>query len=108
MLGTKLYKPIVQSEYSALAQWSNDNGAMIVDRGDYYECVAIPPPTERELLEQELSLLLAWFSTYDEKCMQYQRAVRTGIPWDDNIEQWDNLARINSARIKEIRQSLIY
>ena len=68
MIGTKFYKPLEEdfilgeygstspnnspntfSKYSELAQWCNSNNAMIVDRGDYYEAVSIPAPTEEEL-----------------------------------------------------------
>lgn len=68
MIGTKFYKPLEEdfiigeygskspnaspntfSKYSELAQWCNSNNAMIVDRGDYYEAVPIPAPTEEEL-----------------------------------------------------------
>lgn len=68
MIGTKLYKPLEEdfilgehgskspndspntfSKYSELAQWCNSNNAMIVDRGDYYEAVPVPEPTNEEL-----------------------------------------------------------
>lgn len=68
MIGTKIYKPLEEdfilgeygsmspnnspntfAKYSELAQWCNSNNAMIVDRGDYYEAVPIPAPTEEEL-----------------------------------------------------------
>lgn len=68
MLNTKIYKPLEEdyiigeygskspnnspntlSKYFELAQWCNSNNAMIVDRGDYYEAVPVPEPTEEEL-----------------------------------------------------------
>ena len=68
MIGSKIYKPLEEdfilgeygskspnkspntfSKYSELAQWCNSNNAMIVDRGDYYEAVPVPEPTEEEL-----------------------------------------------------------
>lgn len=68
MIGTKVYKPLEEdfilgeygskspnnspntfSKYSELAQWCNSNNAMIVDRGDYYEAIPVPEPTEEEL-----------------------------------------------------------
>lgn len=68
MLNTKIYKPLEEdfileesgskspnnspntfSKYSELAQWCNSNNAMIVDRGDYYEAVPVPEPSEEEL-----------------------------------------------------------
>lgn len=74
MLNTKIYKPLEEdfilgkcgskspndspstfSKYSELAQWCNANNAMIVDRGDYYEAVAVPAPTTEELAAQARS-----------------------------------------------------
>lgn len=68
MIGSKIYKPLEEdfileeygskspnkspntfSKYSELAQWCNSNNAMIVDRGDYYEAVPVPEPTNEEL-----------------------------------------------------------
>lgn len=68
MLNTKIYKPLEKdfilgesgsrlpndspstfSKYAELANWCNSNNAMIVDRGDYYEAVAVPEPTNEEL-----------------------------------------------------------
>ena len=68
MIGTKVYKPLEEDfilgehgstspnnspntflKYSELAQWCNSNKAMIVDRGDYYEAVPVPEPTNEEL-----------------------------------------------------------
>ena len=49
MIGTKIQKPIENLEkYSELARWCNENKAYIEDKGDYYEVVAIPEPTEEE------------------------------------------------------------
>lgn len=68
MLNSRIYKPIEEdfilgkfgskspndspntfSKYSELALWCNSNNAMIVDRGDYYEAVPVPEPTNEEL-----------------------------------------------------------
>ena len=52
MIGTKFYKPLETeeqlNEYSAAAEWCNNNNAMIVDQGEYYEVVEIPGPTLEE------------------------------------------------------------
>lgn len=44
--------PNTLSKYSELAAWCNANNAMIDDNGDYYECVAIPEPTQSEKAER--------------------------------------------------------
>ena len=41
--------PNMLSKYSECAQWCNENGAMIVDQGEYYEVVPVPEPTVQEL-----------------------------------------------------------
>lgn len=66
MIGTKFTKPLADLEgYSACAEWCNEQGtATIEDKGDYYECVAIPetPLGELKIIKlQELeSKYLHW------------------------------------------------
>ena len=61
MIGTKFYKPIELQEqldeYSAAAEWCNDNHATIEDKGEYYEVVAIPPPELDEVKEWKIAEL---------------------------------------------------
>ena len=71
MIGTKIQKPLQSNKilgergeslpnpapntlnkYAEMASWCNTNNATIADRGDYYECVAIPEPTLEERSEQ--------------------------------------------------------
>ena len=44
--------PNTLSKYSQCAEWCNANGAMIEDKGDFYEVVPIPEPTSEELASQ--------------------------------------------------------
>lgn len=56
MIGTKINKPVTDYDYYAtVADWCNNNNAMIVDKGEYYEVVAIEPhtPTLKEQLESK-------------------------------------------------------
>ena len=47
--------PNTYKKYATVAQWCNESGlATIEDKGDYFEVVAIPEPTEEELAAQEL------------------------------------------------------
>ena len=49
MIGTRFIKgKYKQEEYEEAAHWCNSNNATIVDKGEYYEVVAIPLPTEEE------------------------------------------------------------
>lgn len=53
MIGTKFYKgQFNNKDYADCAVWCNQNHATIVDKGEYYECVALPQPSEEELLAQ--------------------------------------------------------
>ena len=46
MIGTKITKPVDDWQpYREAAEWCNANKAVIEDRGDYYEVVALPEQT---------------------------------------------------------------
>ena len=47
--------PNTYAKYAEAAAWCNANNAMIEDRGNYYEVVAIPAPTTEELAVQARS-----------------------------------------------------
>ena len=54
MLNKKFYKNELETQeqlaaYSQAAEWCNANHARIDDKGDYYEVVAIPPPSLDEV-----------------------------------------------------------
>lgn len=108
MLNTKIYKPLEKdfilgkggskspnnspntfSKYSELAQWCNSNNAMIVDRGDYYESVPIPAPTEEELARNVRG-------TRDAKLSETDYLVASDYP----------ISEENLAEIKVYRQAL--
>ena len=66
MIGTKLYKSkFTNKEYADLAVWCNANNATIEDKGEYYECVAIPPhiPTVDEIQKQLTDGVQNWMDT---------------------------------------------
>ena len=44
--------PNTLSQYSECAQWCNAHGAMIEDKGDFYEVVPIPSPSKEMLASQ--------------------------------------------------------
>jgi hypothetical protein len=60
MVGTRITKPVIDwLEYSQAARWCNNNHAMIIDKGDYYEIVAIPEPSFDELKETKRAEIAA-------------------------------------------------
>lgn len=92
MLGTKLYKgQYTNKEYADMAVWCNANNTTIEDKGDYYECVAIPAPTLDELKAQKLTELKVTRDNEEVKPIEY----------NGNLFDFDDKARdrINSAII---------
>jgi len=76
MIGTKFYKPLELPEqladYRNAAEWCNETQqGTIEDKGDYYEVVAIPVPTQEELNASKISRLKAKLSATDYKCLKY-------------------------------------
>ena len=75
MLGTIFYKPLETQEqldaYSAAAEWCNNNNATIEDKGNYYEIVEIPAPTQKELNDIEIARLKEELAATDYKCLKW-------------------------------------
>lgn len=72
MIGTKIYKKDIDlNAYSQAAEWCNNNNATIEDKGEYYEVVEIPAPTQEELNAVEIERLKAELSATDYKCLKY-------------------------------------
>ena len=55
---------------------------------------------------EELRELEKWFEEYDKQVIQYQRSLRLGIEFDKNINELDEQAVVNAARIKELRTKI--
>lgn len=92
MLGTKIYKDKFDNEkYAECAEWCNSNNAMIEDKGEYYECVAIPAPSLDELKQAKLTKLKTIRDNEEVKPIEY----------NGNLFDFDDKARdrINSAII---------
>lgn len=93
MIGAKFSKPLVDLDgYSNCAEWCNENQtACIEDKGEYYECVAIPAPSLDELKEQKLTELKTIRDTEEVKPIVYNGDL---FDFDDKARD-----RINSAII---------
>ena len=101
--------PNTYAKYAEAAAWCNANNAMIEDKGDYYEVVAVPDPTTEELAAQARSqrdaliaatdyLMATDYPLTDEKRLEltvYRQALRdvpeqsgfpTEIVWPVNPE----------------------
>lgn len=72
MVGMKFYKNNYDlNSYEKAALWCNNNNATIEDKGEYYEVVVIPQPTQAELNAREIERLKAELSATDYKCLKY-------------------------------------
>ena len=93
MIGNKFYKNDLDNDkYAECANWCNETQqATIQDKGEYYECVAIPAPTLEELKAQKLTELKTIRDTEEVKPIAY----------NGNLFDYDDKARdrINSAII---------
>lgn len=102
-------------EYTARAEWCNNNGCRIEEieadeEGKRRFQIKQVEVTEEQQLRHELLELQDWFSDiYDNQVAQYQRCSRLGVTYDGKygtIEELDEQAVTNAARIKEIKELL--
>lgn len=92
MIGTRFYKgKYKDEEYAECAEWCNSNNATIEDKGEYYECVAIPAPSLDELKQAKINELKSIRDAEEVKPIAYQ-----GYRFDYNDKARD---RINAAII---------
>ena len=57
----------LQKSYAELAVWCNGNHAIIEDKGEYYEAVALPEKTLDELKEQAVNQLWRNYKAHQQK-----------------------------------------
>mgnify|MGYP003311713375 CR=1 FL=1 len=94
MLGTKLYKgQYTNKEYADLAIWCNANNATIEDKGEYYECVAIPAPSLDEIKQAKLVELKSMRDTLEVEPIEY----------NGNLFDYDDKSR---ERLRNKRQEI--
>lgn len=96
MLNTKIYKQNFDSGlYERCANWCNANGATIEDKGDYYECVAIPPPAPPTTEEIKQALINSVQSYMDETAQAkgYDGILSVCSYVDTGVEQFDEEGR---------------
>lgn len=109
MIGTRIVKPVENYEkYTEAALWCNANKAMIEDRGDWYEVVALPEQTLEEARAAKLAeingacdtvLKTAVKSYPDTEVMTFDQQVREAQAWlADPASPVSLLASLASAR----------
>lgn len=97
MIGTKFYKDNYDlNAYSSAAEWCNNNNATIEDKGEFYEVVEIPSPTQEELNAMEIERLKGELASTDYKCLKYVDGALTDEEYAEVREYRAELrARIN-------------
>lgn len=103
MLGTKINKQNIDMElYYKCTEWANDNNAVIVDKGDHYECVAIQEykPTRAERIAEIKKYYDERYNTLEQMVLR-RRLVNGDIA--DLQEQYKKLNAEMVAKIKEVK-----
>lgn len=99
--------PNTYRKYAELADWCNQNNAVILEREDYYEAVATPEPTAEELemeaLRQELDERERYLSETDYKII---KCVEQGLDLEAEYPGLKALRQSARDRINEIRDTL--
>lgn len=84
MIGTKIDKPIEDfAEYTELAKWCQSNGAMIADKGEYYECVREPEPMQpaepqEPHIDEERIALYEAMAAQEARIVELEAALKGG------------------------------
>ncbi len=88
MIGTEFEKPLTDLDaYSQAAEWCNSNGAHIEDKGDYYEVVEIPEPSEAEKKAERIAELKALLASTDYVVLKIAEGSATKKEYSEKIAQ---------------------
>ena len=107
MLGTKLYKNNTEdmARYTDCAITCNEAGNLTIeDKGEYYECVAIPTPSLDELKAQKLTELKSIRDTAEVEPIEYNGNL---YDYDDKARERSNAAII-ALEVAGVSDALIW
>jgi hypothetical protein len=114
MLGKKILKPLEPNEilsdsglilntaentynkYTELAAWCNENGAVLEDKGDYYEVIAVSEPSEAEIRKAEITSRIPELKQYLNDTDYAVIKIAEGVATEE--EYSEVLAKRKSAR----------
>ncbi|MCI7693219.1 hypothetical protein [Veillonella caviae] len=101
MVGTKFEKPLSDYEgYKACADWANQNQCIMMDKGEYYECVKAPNFTKQEQIHAIKMEYAPRFQSLEEA---QRRLLLLGKSTDALSKQYIKLNSEMTARIKEVK-----
>lgn len=103
MLGTKINKKNIDMDlYNKCNEWAKDNNSVIVDKGEYYECIAIQAyePTKAESIAEIKKYYDERFNTLGQMVLR-RRLINGDI--SDLQEQYKKLNLEMLAKIKAVK-----
>lgn len=103
-IGTVLQKSALDSlEYEKISAWCNETQlGSIIDKGSYYEVIALTANNEKEILLQEKSELEYWLRNHDYIGTKIATGRATIDEYADEIAEM----RLKAERINELEQKL--
>lgn len=105
MVGEKIYKDDIDyDKFNDLINWSNQHNAVVIDKGDYYECIntynAINEPTKAEKIADIKKYYDARFETLEQMVLR-RRLINGDIT--DLQDQYKKLNLEMLAKIKAVK-----
>ena len=83
-IGDKIDKPVSRRDYAAAAGWCNRNNAHMLDKGEYFEITANPPPEVAAAKDDPTAVWWSWFGIIGTLIgigMAYRgRIIMTSVP----------------------------
>ena len=114
MIGTKFYKPLQDDQavgasgnmvdnpadntyqkYAQAAEWCNSNNATIQDKGEYYEVVAVPEPSEdekREIVKRHLEAVVQAYLDKGAQALSYDSILAASSYIGCGVEKYETEA----------------
>ena len=84
----KLKKPYTNKEYADLAVYCNENGLVVVDKGDYLEAVNPPEPTDEQKAAEARAERDRRINAIRWRIERYQTQEAAGLETTDTAENY--------------------
>ena len=84
----KLNKPYTNKEYADLAVYCNENGLVVVDKGDYLEAVNPPEPTDEQKAAEARAERDRRINAIRWRIERYQTQEAAGLETTDTAEHY--------------------
>ena len=84
----KINKPYSNKEYADLAVYCNENGLVVVDKGDYLEAVNPPEPTDEQKAAEARAERDRRINAIRWRIERYQTQAAAGLETTDTAEHY--------------------